>query len=318
MSLRDAPVPLPPGVLVRRLAVVAGGLLAWAVWTLLLVLLAYAEAAWRERAVAADHPAGGVVNFAALALWLLGCAALARRATPPAPVAVGPYRFVRNPLAWAALLQGHGVAWVFAAALPAVVSAVAVPLLDVVLRPRLEATAARQFGALFVLYRRRVRPWRPRLSAYDPAREAGEPPLAAERTTPPGRYVVLYDGHCRFCAAGSGRLLRLARAGAVERVDFQQPGALDRFPGVTYDACMAQMYLVAPDGRVYGGFEAAVRAVATRPLGKLALLYYVPGVRLLCDLFYRLLAAYRYRLLGKAVAAGGCEGGTCSLHFRKR
>ena len=39
-------------------------------------------------------------------------------------------------------------------------------------------------------------------------------------------------------------------------------------------------------------------------------------VRLLCDLFYRLLAAYRYRLLGKAVAAGECDGGTCALHFR--
>jgi predicted DCC family thiol-disulfide oxidoreductase YuxK len=188
----------------------------------------------------------------------------------------------------------------------------------VLLRRRLERRAEERFGAAFVLYRRRVQAWRPRLSGYDPAHEDREPPLATERTTPPERAVVLYDGHCKFCTAGSERLLRLARPGAVERLDFQQPGVLERFPGVTHDACMVRMYLIAPNGRVYGGFEAAVRAVTTRPLlGWLALVYYLPGVRLLCDLFYRLLAAYRYRLLGKAVAAGECDGGSCALHFRK-
>ena len=76
------------------------------------------------------------------------------------------------------------------------------------------------------------------------------------------------------------------------------------------------MYLVTPAGRVYGGFEAAVQAVATRPLlGWLAYGYYLPGVRLLCDLVYALIAANRYRILGKTVAAGECEGGTCALHF---
>ena len=36
------------------------------------------------------------------------------------------------------------------------------------------------------------------------------------------------------------------------------------------------------------------------------------------DLLYRVVAANRYRILGKAVAAGECEGGTCTLHFRKQ
>ncbi|HZT79887.1 MAG TPA: DCC1-like thiol-disulfide oxidoreductase family protein, partial [Gemmataceae bacterium] len=97
-------------------------------------------------------------------------------------------------------------------------------------------------------------------------------------TTPPGRHVLFYDGHCKFCIAGSERLARLARRGAVERVDFQRPGALDPFPGLTHEMCMRQMYLVTPDGRVFGGFEAAVRAVATRRvIGWLAYLYYLPG-----------------------------------------
>jgi predicted DCC family thiol-disulfide oxidoreductase YuxK len=138
-------------------------------------------------------------------------------------------------------------------------------------------------------------------------------------TTPPGRHVVFYDGHCKFCDAASRRLLRLARRGAVERVDFQAPGALDAYPGLTHEACMRQMYLVTPDGRIYGGFEAAVRALATRPvLGLVAYLYYIPGLRQLLDLLYRLIAAHRYRLLGRAVAAGECEGGTCALHLPRR
>jgi predicted DCC family thiol-disulfide oxidoreductase YuxK len=116
---------------------------------------------------------------------------------------------------------------------------------------------------------------------------------------------------------GAKRLQRLARPGAIELVNFQEPGALDRFPGISHEACMRQMYLVAPDGRVVGGFEAAVQALATRPgVGWLAYGYYLPGVRLVCDLIYALIAANRYRIMGRAVAAGECEGGACALHAR--
>jgi predicted DCC family thiol-disulfide oxidoreductase YuxK len=82
---------------------------------------------------------------------------------------------------------------------------------------------------------------------------------------------------------------------------------------------MEAMHLATADGRVYRGFEAAVRAVATRPVvGWPAYRYYLPGVRLLLDVLYRPVATYRYRLMGKAVAAGGCEAGTCALHLRPR
>jgi predicted DCC family thiol-disulfide oxidoreductase YuxK len=138
------------------------------------------------------------------------------------------------------------------------------------------------------------------------------------QTTPPGRYVVLYDGHCKFCTAAARQLASLARPGTLELVSFQEPGALDRFPGLTHEACMRQMYLVTPAGRVYGGFEAAVQALATRPvLGLLARGYYLPGVRQVCDFVYARIAANRYRIMGKAGAAGACDGGTCALHFPK-
>ena len=149
----------------------------------------------------------------------------------------------------------------------------------------------------------------------EPSTRAGGHAVNIVRTTPPGHHVVLYDGHCKFCTAGARKLRSLARPGAVELLSFQEPGVLDRFPGVTHEDCMKQMYLVAPDGRLYGGFEAAVQAVATRRvLGRLAYVYYLPGLRHLLDGLYRLVAANRYRLLGKAVSAGDCDG-TCALHF---
>src|SRR5207249_6840241 len=98
----------------------------------------------------------------------------------------------------------------------------------------------------------------------------------------------------------------------------QQPGALDRFPDLSYAACMERLHLVAPDGRRFAGAEAVAQAVATIPvIGRLALLYYLPGVRPLLDRLYRLVAANRYRILGRAVAAGECPGGTCALHLRR-
>lgn len=133
----------------------------------------------------------------------------------------------------------------------------------------------------------------------------------------PERAVVLYDGHCRFCRAQMKNLLRLAKPSAIEPVSFQDEGVLDRFEGLTWDACMEAMHLVTPDGRVYRGMEAAARAVVTRPfLGAFAWLYYLPGLRQLLDAVYRWIAKRRYAIAGREVARGACDdGGTCAVHF---
>lgn len=224
-----------------------------------------------------------------------------------------PYRHVRNPVVLALLVVGIAAGLVLrSVAIVAGVVATAV-LWHFLARPWIEAALERRYDDAYRLYRRRVRCWRPRLRGYDPAREADEPLLADERTTPPWRYVLLYDGFCLVCQAGSERLLRLARPGCIERVNFLAPRALEPFPGVPREACMRQMHLITPDGRVYGGFEAAVQALATRPvLGWVAHGYYLPGVRLLLDLLYAFLAAHRYRIMGKA--ADACADDTCAMH----
>ncbi len=137
-------------------------------------------------------------------------------------------------------------------------------------------------------------------------------------TTPPGHYVLIYDGLCRFCTAGARRFRGWMGAGDVELLDFQPPGALDRFPGLTHDACMKAMRLVTPDGHVFSGAEAIARGLATRRrLSWLTALYHAPGLHQLFDLGYAVVAANRYHLMGKAAAAGACAGGTCALHTSK-
>ncbi len=133
--------------------------------------------------------------------------------------------------------------------------------------------------------------------------------MARLRTSPPPRPVVLYDGHCRFCVAQMRRLARLLPDGAYDALDFQEPGVLERFPGLTHDEAMRALQFVAADGRVYPGLEGVSRALALRPLGKLALAYYAPGLRQLGDAIYAAIARRRYRL-----AAADCDGGTCALH----
>jgi predicted DCC family thiol-disulfide oxidoreductase YuxK len=97
----------------------------------------------------------------------------------------------------------------------------------------------------------------------------------------------------------------------VELVSFQDEGVLGRFPGVSHEACMQRMHVVRPDGRVFAAAEAVARALTLLPLvGWVGFLYYVPGVRQLAELGYRVVAKNRYRIAGRE----GCDNGTCSLH----
>ncbi len=133
-------------------------------------------------------------------------------------------------------------------------------------------------------------------------------------TRPPSdRAVVLFDGDCRFCTQQTRKLVRWFPRAVVAR-NFQEPGALDAFPGITHEACMKRMHLVTTKGAVYAGAEAGARIVilGLPVLGLAFWLYYVPGVRQLAELLYGVIARYRYRIAGKTVR---CDpGGTCHLH----
>lgn len=131
-----------------------------------------------------------------------------------------------------------------------------------------------------------------------------------------GHDLLLYDGDCRFCRASAGRLLRLAGP-KLRLVSLHEPGLLDAL-AISQEAAMQAMHLITPEGRVFRGLEAAVQALRHRSiLGVLAKAYYLPGLRQLGDLGYRLVARYRYAIMGRAVAAGECDGGSCQLHLKQ-
>jgi predicted DCC family thiol-disulfide oxidoreductase YuxK len=50
-------------------------------------------------------------------------------------------------------------------------------------------------------------------------------------------------------------------------------------------------------------------------VGWIALGYYLPGIRQLCDALYRWVARNRYRLFRKQ-AEPECASGACAVHFR--
>jgi predicted DCC family thiol-disulfide oxidoreductase YuxK len=132
-------------------------------------------------------------------------------------------------------------------------------------------------------------------------------------TAPPPRPTVLFDGKCVFCRAQARRLARFLPSDGVELVDFQEHGALDRFPGLSYDEAMRALQFVDARGRIFAGAEGVVRALVLRAIGKLALVYYLPGLRQLLDALYVRVAERRYRLAGAS-----CPDGACALHIRAR
>ncbi len=137
------------------------------------------------------------------------------------------------------------------------------------------------------------------------------------------RDVLIFDGDCRFCNAQAARLQR--QSGPMSEKDprpwldmlpLQTPGLLPAV-GIDYDTAMSAMHIITHEGRVYRGAEAVVCALRHRPiLGRLLLLYYVPGLRQLADLGYWLIARYRYALMGRAVARGECDG-ACAIHAKR-
>jgi predicted DCC family thiol-disulfide oxidoreductase YuxK len=127
--------------------------------------------------------------------------------------------------------------------------------------------------------------------------------------------LVLYDGECLLCTRQSALLGRITPRGAWEFVPLQSPALRGILPAeLTPERLRAQMYVLEPGGRAYGGAAAVARVLRTVPLvGVLAHLYDLPLVRPLADRLYAWLARRRYRLFGRRPA---CGDDTCRLAER--
>lgn len=123
--------------------------------------------------------------------------------------------------------------------------------------------------------------------------------------------VVIFDGECRFCQSQVKNLRRVDLRSSLSFISLHDARVRQRYPDLTYDDLMDQMYVVAKDGSRYGG-AAAVRYLSRRLplLWWLAPIMHIPGSLGLWRWIYRQIAIRRYKLAGR-----DCEGGTCSIHF---
>jgi len=110
-----------------------------------------------------------LILASALGIWSAAAMVVAGRGTP-LPVAmpsrlvvIGPYRFVRNPMAVAGIVQGVAVGLVLSSWLVVAYAVIGSVIWNLAVRPHEEADLEQRFGADFRRYRDTVRCWVPRV-----------------------------------------------------------------------------------------------------------------------------------------------------------
>lgn len=126
--------------------------------------------------------------------------------------------------------------------------------------------------------------------------------------------VVLFDGQCNFCKSQIGILRRLDGRERLSFVSLHDPEVAVRFPDLSYDQMMEQMWIVSPQGNKYPGAYAVRYLTRRLPiLWPVAPILHIPFSMGLWQFLYRMVARYRYKIAGR-----NCEpDGTCSLHHSK-
>lgn len=132
------------------------------------------------------------------------------------------------------------------------------------------------------------------------------------------RAILIYDGECRFCIA-SQKLLKRFVGRKLQTVPLQNTESQNLHPDLTVEKAQSRLHLVvknAGSDSLFGGMEAVVQTVALRPIGKIALIYYVAPLKRVLDAIYGWIAVHRYRIFGRVV--GGCENNACSINREQK
>ena len=131
----------------------------------------------------------------------------------------------------------------------------------------------------------------------------------------PGADILIFDGNCSFCM---GQVLRISRwsGGRIAFISLHDPQVKERFPDLTEEMLMKQMYLVTSQGHRYGG--AGVLRYLSRRLPRLwvfAPLLHIPGTLGFWQWCYQRVATRRYQI--SARHGHQCHDGSCEIHFKK-
>ena len=127
----------------------------------------------------------------------------------------------------------------------------------------------------------------------------------------PQALAVIYDGKCSFCRASVEWIRWFDGQNRVAFVSLHNPLVAERYPDLSHDQLMEQMYLIDGEGNRYGGVN-ALRFLSRR-LPKLWLaapLLHIPFSLPFWSWGYRFVARNRYLIMGKQA---DCDSGTCKI-----
>jgi len=132
----------------------------------------------------------------------------------------------------------------------------------------------------------------------------------------PGTDVVIYDGACNFCMGQVANLRALDRFGTrLSFLSLHDPRVAERYPQLTHDQLMDQMYVVDQSGASHGGSDAVRYLTRRLPLLWPAMpILHFPGTAGLWRWGYQKVAARRYRISGKA---DQCDDDGCQIHLHR-
>jgi predicted DCC family thiol-disulfide oxidoreductase YuxK len=132
-------------------------------------------------------------------------------------------------------------------------------------------------------------------------------------TERPDADVVLYDGDCRICTTQIARLPWWDCQGKLAYLSLHDPEVARRYPDLTHEMLMRDMYIVDRAGERHRG-AAAIRYLSRRlrRLWWLAPVLHIPFSLPVWQWLYRQIADRRYRF-GRV---SDCDGDACSLHGR--
>jgi len=121
-----------------------------------------------------------------------------------------------------------------------------------------------------------------------------------ERAEPPEpfreRWVLLWDGGCGFCRRWVERALRHDKSGTLIASPYQQ--CTGWLPQSVLDRSPIQAHLRSPDGRYWGGGDAAIRLIGLLGHTRWEALLGLSPLRALVRAAYRAVAGQRRRIAG--------------------
>jgi len=103
---------------------------------------------------------------------------------------------------------------------------------------------------------------------------------------------MVFDGGCNFCRRWIRRFAQIT-GDHVDYLPFQDSRIAEQFPELPRQRFEQAVQFLTTDGKVYGGADAVVRALACRLRWPLWIYQHVPGVAAAAERAYRLVAGHR-------------------------